>query len=299
MSSQSIALVTGAEMAKPDPETHYLVAALHDLGIAPEVLPWPAAVDWGCFPLVVVRTPWDYFRRRDEFLAWAQRVAGLTRFENPVEVLEWNSHKGYLAGLERVGIPTVPTLWLDQGCADAAERVEACGWERVVVKPAISIGSIGALCASSAAPACQRHADDLVRNGDVLVQPYLPSIAEEGEVSLVFFGGRYSHALRKRPRPGDFRVQDLYGGTVAHCEPGPALQDLAVAALAVTPAPCTYARVDCVIHEGRPVIMELELIEPELFLGAAPGAPQRFAAALVERLGEIPLRGQDVAIRTE
>lgn len=275
-----IALVTGAEMAKPDPETHYLVAALAQLGVAADIVPWDAPVDWAAWPLVVVRTPWDYFRRLPEFLAWAERTRRLARFVNPYEVIDWNSHKQYLRGLAEAGIATVPTLWLDHGCGDARARLAARGWGEVVVKPAVSIGAIGALRAAALDPACLEHLDRLVAEGDVMVQPFVASVAEAGEVSLVYFGGRFSHAIRKQPAPGDFRVQDMYGGTVHPHQPTAAELAVADAVLARTPAPTTYARIDLVEFDGAPALMEAELIEPELFLGATPEAAMNFARVL-------------------
>lgn len=275
-----IALVTGAEMAKPDPETHYLVAALAQLGVAADIVPWDAPVDWATWPLVVVRTPWDYFRRLPEFLAWAERTCRLARFVNPYEVIDWNSHKQYLRGLAEAGIATVPTLWLDHGCLDARARLAARGWGEVVVKPAVSIGAIGALRAAALDPACLEHLDRLVAEGDVMVQPFVASVAEAGEVSLVYFGGRFSHAIRKQPAPGDFRVQDMYGGTVHPHQPTAAELAVADAVLARTPAPTTYARIDLVEFDGAPALMEAELIEPELFLGATPEAAMNFARVL-------------------
>lgn len=275
-----IALVTGAEMAKPDPETHYLVAALAQLGVAADIVPWDAPVDWAAWPLVVVRTPWDYFRRLPEFLAWAERTRRLARFVNPSEVIDWNSHKQYLRGLAEAGIATVPTLWLDHGCGDARARLAARGWGEVVVKPAVSIGAIGALRAEALDPACLEHLDRLVAEGDVMVQPFVASVAEAGEVSLVYFGGRFSHAIRKQPAPGDFRVQDMYGGTVHPHQPTAAELAVADAVLARTPAPTTYARIDLVEFDGAPALMEAELIEPELFLGATPEAAMNFARVL-------------------
>lgn len=276
-----IALVTGAEMAKPDPETHLLVAALADIGVKGVVVPWggPAA-DWARYPLVAVRTPWDYFTRLPEFLAWAEQVSQVTRLVNPYPVLAWNCHKGYLRQLADEGVPTVPTLWLPRGSDDPVGRLRQCGWDDVVIKPAVSIGAIGALRAHSSDPACQAYLESLVAEQDAMAQPFVSSVAQAGEVSLVYFGGVFSHAICKRPAAGDYRVQDMYGGTVHAHVPAAAERALAEAVLAHTPAPTTYARVDLVEHEGRPVLMELEVIEPELFLGATPEAAARFAAVL-------------------
>lgn len=280
--STRIVLVTGATMAKPDPETHLLVAALAEIGVEAVVAPWDSPEDWAAYPLVVVRTPWDYFRRLPEFLAWAKHTSQLTAFVNPVSVIEWNSHKAYLRELAGKGIPTVPTLWLDRGVADGATRLAATGWGEVVVKPAVSIGAIGALKTHAADPACQAHLAALMAEGDVLVQPFIESVAAQGEVSLIYFGGAFSHAIRKQPAAGDYRVQDMYGGTNHPYQPAADEVELATLALSATPAPTTYARVDMVrLQGGRPAVMELELIEPELFLGVAPEAPARFAEVLL------------------
>ena len=286
-----IALVTGASMAKPDPETHWLVAALANQGVAADVLPWDGATDWATYPLVVVRTPWDYFRHLDAFLAWAERTSALTQLVNPVTVIAWNSHKGYLRELAADGVATVPTLWIERAAAAPGARLAAPGWDEVVVKPAVSIGAIGALRARADDPACLAHLESLVAEGDVMVQPFVRSIAEAGEMSLIYFGGVFSHAICKRPAAGDYRVQDMYGGTVHAHTPTMAERTLAEAVLQHAPAATSYARVDLVSHEGRPVLMELEAIEPELFLGATPDAAANFAAELARQLEVAQARG--------
>ena len=248
-SSVRIALVTGASMAKPDPESHLLVAALARRGIVAELVPWDSAQAWASYRLVVVRTPWDYFARLDEFLAWARHTSALTDFVNPLPVIEWNSHKAYLRELQAGGVATVPTLWLGRGAADAVTQLRNRGWDEVVVKPAVSIGAIGALRARAADPVCARHVEQLVAEGDVMIQPFVASVAAVGEVSLIYFGGAFSHAIRKQPAPGDFRVQDMYGGTVHAHAPSAAEFDLAARALTCLPAPTAYARVDLVEFE--------------------------------------------------
>jgi len=279
-----MALVTGAMMAKPDPETHLLVAALARRGIVADVLPWNSEQDWAAYPLVVVRTPWDYFRHLDAFLAWAERTSALTRLVNPVAVIAWNSHKGYLRELAAGGVAIVPTLWIEHAAAAPGARLAAQGWDEVVVKPAVSIGAIGALRTRADDPACLAHLESLVAEGDVMVQPFVRSIAEAGEVSLIYFGGVFSHAICKRPAAGDYRVQDMYGGTVHAHTPTVAERTLAEAVLQHAPAATTYARVDLVSYAGHPALMELEAIEPELFLGATPDAAANFAAELVHQL---------------
>lgn len=280
-----LALATAAELPKPDPESHLLVAACRQLGVEADLLPWDGETDWGAYPLVVIRTPWDYHRRLASFLAWCRDVEAETRLVNPLSVIAWNSHKRYLAELARAGLPTVPTLYLEAGSADGTARLRSCGWSEVVMKPAVSIGAIGALRTLADSGAARSHLAGLLAAGDVLVQPFLESIGTEGEISLIFFAGIYSHAIRKRPKPGDYRVQDLYGGTVHPCRPRPEEIEVAAAALAAAPGLTAYARVDLVHLAGHPVVMELELIEPELFLAAAPGAALAFAETLLGRIG--------------
>ena len=271
-------------MPKPDPETHLLVAELAALNIDTLVTTWDAELDCAQFPLVVLRSPWDYFERLSEFLAWAECVAAQTTLVNPYPVIDWNCHKRYLRELGENGLPVMPTLWLAQGCQDSAARVAATPWPQVVIKPAVSIGAINTLLGKRDDPASRDHIEALLAGGDIMVQPFLPGIASEGEISLIFFGGEFSHAIRKVPQAGDYRVQDMYGGTVHPHVPTTEEIRLATSALRRTPLPTTYARVDLVRHEGQLLIMELELIEPELFLPAAPGAAGRYATALHTQL---------------
>ena len=272
-----IALVTGSEMAKPDPESHLLVAALADIGIPADLVSWRADCDWSAYPLVVIRTPWDYFRYLDEFLAWAKSVEAVTRLVNPSALVEWNSHKRYLRELGALGVPTIPTLWLEQGAADGLADMLARQWQTVVVKPAVSIGAIGAMRGLAGDPAVQQHLQGLLDDGDVMVQPYIESIAEAGELSLIYFGGRFSHAIRKRPRPGDYRVQDMYGGRNALDEPGADALALGGLVMQHLPLPAAYARVDMLLHDGFWYLMEVELVEPELFFPLAESASGAFA----------------------
>ncbi len=281
-----IALATGSIMPKADPESHLLVDALANRGVLAEIIPWSTDVDWARFSLVVVRTPWDYFKRLEEFLAWLTRVAAVTCLTNPHKLIEWNCHKGYLRQLAEAGLPTVPTIWLQRHCPDPAaclaDDYRFIQWGNIVIKPAVSIGAIDILRTRSTAPDSIEHIVRLLSRDDVLIQPYLPGISSEGEVSLIFFGGEYSHAVRKIPRTGDFRVQDLYGGSV-HPHVGSREEiDVAKAALAVAPAQSSYARIDLVPHNGSKVIMEVELIEPELFLSSSPRSATRFAATLCQ-----------------
>jgi glutathione synthase/RimK-type ligase-like ATP-grasp enzyme len=274
-----VALITGAEMAKPDPESHLLIHELGLLGITSELISWRASLDWSLFDLVIIRTPWDYFLHLEEFLSWVEDVEKVTKVLNSSRILRWNSHKKYLKELSSFGVPTVPTVWVtkNQQCADLIDSIE---WPIVVVKPAVSIGAIGALKGHSQNNLVKQHLEEEVKKGDVMIQPFLESVADFGELSLVYFNGVYSHSILKKPQQGDYRVQDAYGGTNAVYEPEIEAQKIGDQVLSYLPDFSLYARVDLVKYQNQWLLMELEAIEPELFLPIAPHASVFFAKAI-------------------
>src|SRR5665213_3857609 len=283
--SPDVVLVTGREMRRPDPEIHLLVAALEEQAIDVLVRPWDNATDWAAVPLVVVRSPWDYTDAHEEFLSWARGVAAVTRMVNPLEVLEWNSHKSYLLDLASAAVPTVVTTLVQRGASDPEQaRALVVYPGELVIKPAVSVGAIGALRAGSSSPDAAAHLAELALAGDVLVQPLAHSVLDGGESSLIYFGGQFSHAIRKLPADGDYRVQEHHGGSVVSHEPSYAEFAVAAATLAAAPAATAYARVDLVDVDGSPAVMELEAIEPQLFLDRDAGAASRFVAHIATLL---------------
>ena len=280
-----IAFAVGGQMSKPDEESPALVKALAKLDIPAATIPWDEPIDWAKIPLVVIRTPWDYFSRLPEFLKWVHSVDRATQLQNPASVIEWNSSKRYLLDLKRHGVPIVPTKLISaQDHQLDFDLHNSFDSEELVVKPAVSAGAVGVLRAKRSDPVLHRHIEELITNGDVLIQPLLRSVAEFGEVSIIFFNGVLSHAIRKQPAAGDYRVQDDYGGTVHNHEPTKQELDVAYRALRAVPVSCAYARVDLVATEHGPVIMELELIEPELFLRTSATAADLYANQLKARL---------------
>lgn len=279
-------LVTGRDMPIDDVEGPQLVEHLGSLGCRAEVREWGIddRYDAG---LVVVRSTWDYTERREEFLGWLQRVEATSRVVNPREVIAWNSHKSYLLELAGAGVPVVPTQVVNAAAPAEEQRAAlAASGDRVVVKPAVGAGARGAMFAPATDPQLVAHLAELVRHRDVLVQPYVEAIATSGEVSLVYFNGELSHAVRKLPGVGDYRIHEHLGGSTQRSVPSNA--ELSVAGSALrhvdTSAPLTYARVDLVELPSGPAVMELELIEPFLYLSHAPGAAERFAAVLFGEL---------------
>ena len=283
MTSHRIALCTWSDPSYVDPEPPQIAEALRAMGFGAEVLVWHSEADWASFDLVVIRSTWDYFDRLDEFLEWADKVESVSRIINSPNIIRWNSHKGYLAELGEAGIPVLPSLALAKGAAHAVDRMLAAGWTDVVIKPAVDGGARQALKTAAASPAAAEHLTRLVEAGDTIVQPFAPSV-QLGETSLFFFGGRFSHAVRKVPKAGDYRVQALHGGSEEVHEPTSAELDVAARAMALAPDELVYARVDLIDVDGQPTLMELELIEPDLFLRTAPGSVDRFAAAVAAQL---------------
>jgi O-ureido-D-serine cyclo-ligase len=270
-----------------------LTAALEAAGAEVAVEDWhDDDVDWRGFDLALVRSPWDYSSRRDEFLAWARRASSATRLVNPVEVLVWNTDKRYLDHLAAAGVPVVPTQFVSPG-----DHLEVPTSGEFVVKPTVSAGSRDTARYHAARPEpAVAHARSLLAAGsDVMIQPYLGSVDTAGEVAVIAFGGRRSHAVRKGPllAVGAAPTRALFAPE--HITPHVLADDEAAAAdhvlatLARVPgvgahlSPPAYARVDLVRDDsGRPVLLELELCEPSVFLDEADGAAERFAATIME-----------------
>lgn len=274
-----VGLVTGQEMAKADPESHLLIKALSDIKISSELISWKSNCDWSLFDLLVIRTPWDYFLYLEEFINWVKTVEVHTPIKNSSSIVSWNSHKGYLRDLSKKGIPVVPTCWVSKN-QDCSNIIQSFNWEEVVIKPAVSIGAIGAMRGFSNQFNIQTHLQNLALNGDVMIQPFLNSICSQGELSLIYFDGEFSHAICKTPEAGDYRVQDAYGGInkIAHADDE--AKELAEMVLSFTPERTLYARVDLVKYLDKWVLMELEVIEPELFLQYDPSAAIKFARTI-------------------
>jgi glutathione synthase/RimK-type ligase-like ATP-grasp enzyme len=279
----TVLLLTAESLPHEDLDTALLAESLTQRGVRATVLVWSRTDDWPIdAELAVVRTTWDYTFRRDEFLEVLE--ASPVRVANPTAVLRWNSHKGYLVELADAGVPVVPGVLLRRG--DTAELPELDA-AQIIVKPTVAAGSRGVGLFDAGAREAAGHLADLLSRGDALVQAFEPSV-RDGERSLIYLGGRYSHAVRKVPAAGDFRVQTRYGAS--NLPHHATLAEQAVAQVALDTVSSTmaatllYARVDLVGSAGAPLVMELELIEPELFLPMAPGSADRLADAIIASL---------------
>jgi glutathione synthase/RimK-type ligase-like ATP-grasp enzyme len=282
-----VALVTCTAYPELFEDDLPLARALEDLGITPIPAIWDdPSIDWISFDALVIRTPWDYFERAAEFRAWLDaRIASGMLMCNAGDILDWNYDKGYLLDLEAAGVPLVPTICIGRGeRADVAALARARGWDEIVVKPTISGGAYRThRFRVEDAAAYQQEIDATLVDRGVLVQPFLPEILD-GELSLLFFDGVFSHAVCKRPKPGDYRVQFQFGGTTERVEVDPALVEQARACVLAAPSLPVYARVDGVVKDGQFLLMELEVFEPLMFLSHDPEAAGRFARAVRGRL---------------
>lgn len=280
-----LALATSADHADLHPHDLPLAAALRDTGLDPEPRVWSdPSVDWSVYDAVLLRTVWDYHTRYVEFTEWLGLLdkAGVTVL-NDSKLVRWNGDKRYLLELRERGVAIVPS----QVAAGASlqDVVAGLNGHEVVIKPTVSASALHTVRGTAGDDGLRQVVDDLP-DGAYLVQPYLPEIESAGEWSLVFIDGEFSHAVVKRPAAGDYRVQEEFGGTAEPSDPPAAVLAGAAAALdALDPRTRpVYARVDGILVNGRFLLMELELIEPYLFLQAEPTAPRRLATAVARRL---------------
>lgn len=278
----------------PDEESLFaedtlLAEAFGRMGVEACRVPWRSdEVDWSRFDLVMLRSTWDYIDDLPGFLAVLEAIDGAgCRLANPLATIRWNVDKRYLAELGVYGLPVVPTAYLaaGEGAAAAVAALDGLS-EGCVLKPAVGVGGFGVKRLPDRGALAQTLAGSDVA-GSWLVQPYLPSIASEGEWSFVFGAGRFLYAALKTPKKGDFRVQVMYGATTTPQAPNP--DDLAVArqCLEGLPVRADFARIDMArMTNGQLALMEAELIEPQLYFRDVPGAADKVAEAALDLLSD-------------
>jgi glutathione synthase/RimK-type ligase-like ATP-grasp enzyme len=285
-----VALVTCQALPNLSDDDQHALPALAARGIVGVPVVWndPTA-QWAAYDMVVIRSAWDYYHHHEAFTAWIDRLdhASVPLWNTP-RIVRANLDKRYLASLAESGAAIVPTVWIENGRrtdhrtdlrTDLPTLFADHGWTEAVVKPVVS-------AAAHRTHRITSHDQDLfdkvAAHGPVMLQPYLPEIETAGEWSLIYLGGSFSHAVRKVPRPGDFRVQPQHGGQSRRETPPARVLAAADRLLAGLPDPVLYARVDGVERatDGEFLLMELELIEPRLFFEYAHDACDRFANAI-------------------
>ncbi|GAB2485533.1 hypothetical protein GCM10027063_29270 [Promicromonospora xylanilytica] len=298
MTNARVALATCSQLPDLHKDDVPLLAALAERGVTAEPAVWDdPAVDWSAYDLVLVRSTWDYSPRHDEFLAWAR---ALPQVANSADVIEWNTDKRYLRELDAAGVPVIPTIWLDPArhLSKRAVHTRMPAFGDFVVKPVVSAGARDTgryqpVSAESRGRAIA-HAVRLLDEGRwVMIQPYVTSVDTAGETCLIFIDGELTHAVRKNALltgPAEDSAELYAAEEMSAFEATPAQVDVARRALAVareaTGADLTYARVDLVSgDDGVPMVLELELTEPSLWMKYGSGVEGRLADAVVRLLG--------------
>jgi glutathione synthase/RimK-type ligase-like ATP-grasp enzyme len=275
----------GSPIRRSDAFEHdYMMRALRpefaERGMDIEDVCWDESfADWASFDAALIGTTWDYWDRQDEFLSTLEMIESQTHLFNPSALVRWNSNKTYLKDLASRGANLIPTLWIDH-MSEASYRnaFSELGETRLVFKRQVGAGASGQHLLNSGDPAPKMP-------HPMMVQPFLPTIQTEGELSFIFIGGELSHALIKRAKPGDYRIQSTYGGQEETVEPSRTDLHAARAVLETLDEPPLYARVDMLRHpDGSLLLMELELIEPYLYPEQGARLGERLAKAVEARL---------------
>ena len=264
-------------------ENERLLATEISKSIDVDVVAWnDPSVNWSNYNYLIFRTIWDYFEFPNEFSAWLDMLESQNvKTLNPLSVIKRNQHKFYLQDLERQGIDIIPTVFIPKNTGLDLSFLKANSWEKAVIKPAVSGGSyLTQLFSQSEIEDIEAEYATFAVQNDLLVQPFMPEIQEIGELSILFFKGKFSHAIVKKPKNGDFRVQSQFGGQYEIYEPDATLLATAQNIVETFSSDLLYARVDGILKDGQFLLMELELIEPDLYFDYHPDAKKNYLAAV-------------------
>ena len=289
-----ITLLTCRAYYKPDNVTPYiqnilleqelLKSAFEAQGLKVDITYWDnPTYEWQETKSVLFRTIWDYFERFNEFWEWLEQVKTKTRLINSYELIKWNIDKHYLKDMSSWGIETVPTYFADKGCnMKLHEIAKRNQWKDLVIKPAISASAFKTYkILANEIQVNEKLFNSLVQERNMLVQPYFETITQLGEASLMVFDGKFTHAILKKAQPGDFRVQDDFGGTVHNYIPTKAEINFAEKVFETCKTKPVYGRVDIVWDNDKNFYLsELEIIEPELWIRNYPKCAERIAEAV-------------------
>lgn len=280
---------TGAYDANTVDENQFLAEILKELTMTPQVVAWSdPTVDWSEFDALIIKSTWDYFDFYSQFLEWIGRLEqiGVPVF-NDVNCLRWNSSKSYLLEMQQKGYPVIPGKLLPKGQKLDLERIkDEVSSNQVVFKPLVSGGAKHTIRYSFGKDEDPTgYLESLLESESFLVQPFIEEVALVGEYSLIFFNGRFSHAVLKTPALSDFRVQHYFGGSITSARIDSGMMQIAQRFVRDFASESLYARVDGVMLQGKFHLMELELIEPYLFLTSDPAALANYRDALALRLG--------------
>lgn len=283
----SLALATDSDHPDLTGGDRRLVERLSGRGIESEPVIWNSDADWSQYDAVIVRSTWNYVENRDAYLEWIDRLDGAeVQLWNPADVLRWNMNKLYLKDLRKAGHSIVPSVFVPERSSIPIERVlEEKDWSEFILKPMVGAGASGLeKFTRDSLDEAQAWLDELVGESGAIIQPYLDSVRKNGEWSFVFFNRDYRYAVKKYPTGDDYRVQAELGGSREGEEAPPAFVRQAEEAVNSITKPFLYARVDALEQNGQLRIIEIEMIEPDLYLEYAEEGPQAFADAIEEVL---------------
>ena len=284
-----IAFLTMDSLADFVAYDHLVVEELRQSGVSVQEVSWRhPAPNWSQYAAVIIRSPWDYQSDPQAFLQGLEQIElSSARLLNSLATVRWNIRKSYLRELETAGHTIVPTIWLQSPtAAELAQLPDHWNCAETVVKPIVGANADNAFrLPRNPAPELLQQAVAAFQQTTALAQPFISSVTALGEYSLIFFEGQFSHAVLKTPAAGDFRVQEEHGGIIQAIQPPPEMIACAERSLQSCPQPLLYARVDLVLlPDGQPAIMEIELIEPSLYLSFDPQSATRFATSIVRHL---------------
>ncbi len=239
-------------------------------------------VNWASFDCLIFRNVWDYFEFPKEFGEWLDMIEGLNiRTLNPLSIIKQNHHKFYLKDLQNQGIDIIPTVFIPKNTGLDLSILKENNWEKAVIKPAVSAGSyMTTLFSQDEIPTIEAEYTPIALERDLLIQPFMPEIQKMGEISILFFQGQYSHSVLKKPKGEDFRVQAQFGGQYQEYFPDNSVIQTAENIVKTFSGELLYARVDGILKDGKFLLMEIELIEPDLYFDYAPEAKKNYLKAL-------------------
>jgi glutathione synthase/RimK-type ligase-like ATP-grasp enzyme len=282
-----IGIVTCAEYPQLTEQEKPLLALFRNEGIEASPLIWnDPSINWTGFDCLMLRSIWDYHLQVDQFFAWlAMLEENNIKTFNSMAVVNWNRHKFYLQELESKGVKIIPTVFVERTNQFSLNELIQKDWQQAVIKPAVSANAhLTESFTIDDITQVEGRFKSLVATRDFLVQTFMPEIQTMGEVSLIFFDKAYSHAVLKTPARGDFRVQADHGGSTVAYQPSESVIEAGRKILSLIHHDLLYARIDGVVRDNQFYLMELELIEPELFFHLSEGSHQRFAHAAMRFL---------------
>ena len=273
-----------------DEEHEYLLHFLQQKGLDIHKAAWAdETVQWEQFNCIILKSPWDYVEKPTLFYAWLDQMTELNiPVLNPADIVEWNCDKHYLKDIADEGLKVIPTAFIEKGSTfNYGEHCKSFDTETLIVKPCVSGSSKNTFLLARDSEEETAMINKLLEKEAMMVQPFIPSVQEEGEWAFLYFGGKFSHALMKKPAEGEFRCQQQFGGSVHAIQPEASVLESATEYVTQFAEGCLYARVDGLVIEGTFYLMELELVDPVLFLSIDEEAAERYYVALQTALHSI------------